>query len=161
MLSARRGVQMPLFRTPVPNAAREQPISLTLTPSVNAIILPKAQTPRLPRRPRRSRISTALCPILQDSRLPIQALIIHIIHATRLILGLALEQRKNILHAQLANRLAAFNCGVGKLAFRFLQLEDALFNGVVDAEAVDGYINGLVEAVDSIDGLLFDELWGC
>jgi hypothetical protein len=42
-----------------------------------------------------------------------------------------------------------------------LQLEDALFNGVVDAEAVDGHINRLVEAVDAIDGLLFDELWGC
>jgi hypothetical protein len=28
----------------------------------------------------------------------------------------------------------------------------------VDAEAVDGYINGLVEAVDAVDGLLFYEL---
>jgi hypothetical protein len=39
-----------------------------------------------------------------------------------------------------------------------LQLEDALFDAVVDGEAVDGYVDGLVEAVDAVDGLFFYEL---
>jgi hypothetical protein len=30
----------------------------------------------------------------------------------------------------------------------------------VDAEAVDGYVDGLVEAVDAVDGLFFYELGG-
>jgi hypothetical protein len=47
---------------------------------------------------------------------------------------------------------------LGELALGFLQFEDALFDAVVDGEAVDSYVDGLVEAVDSVDCLFFYEL---
>jgi hypothetical protein len=74
-------------------------------------------------------------------------------------LGIALEQVKHILHAEFADGLAAFDGGLGQFALSFLQFEDAFFDRVVDGEAVDGDVDGLVETVDTVDGLFFDELY--
>jgi hypothetical protein len=76
-----------------------------------------------------------------------------------IVFSLALEQIKNILHAKLANRLSALDRGLGEFALCLLELEDALFDRVVDGEAVDCDVDGLVEAVDAVDGLFFDELF--
>lgn len=82
-----------------------------------------------------------------------------------IVLSLALEQVENVFHAELADGLAALDGSLGELAFGFLQFEDALFDAVVDGEAVDGDVDGLVEPVDAIDCLFFDELgwvrWCC
>ena len=75
------------------------------------------------------------------------------------VLCIALEQVENVLHAELADGLATFNGSLCELTLSFLQLEDTLFDRVVDREAVDGYVDGLVESVDAIDGLLLNKLW--
>jgi hypothetical protein len=75
-----------------------------------------------------------------------------------IVLGVALEQGKNILHIELADGLAAFDSSSSELAFGFLEEKNFLFDGVVDGEAVDGYVDGLVEAVDAVYGLFFYEL---
>jgi len=73
--------------------------------------------------------------------------------------GVLAEKVHDILHAQLADRLAAALDGrVCKVALLGLQFEDALFDAVGDCEAVNYYVLRLVEAVDSIDCLFFDEL---
>jgi len=77
-----------------------------------------------------------------------------------IILALATKQRHHILHSKILDRFTAFDGGVGELALGFLQLEDAFFDRVVDGEAVDGYVDGLVEAVDAVYCLFFYELLG-
>ena len=42
-------------------------------------------------------------------------------------------------------------------ALLLLQLEDSLFDGVSDRDFVDDYVDGLVESMNAIDGLFFDE----
>lgn len=73
-------------------------------------------------------------------------------------LAFAAKQRHHILHGEVLDSFTTFNGGIGELAFCFLELEDAFFDRVVDAEAVDSYIDGLVEAVDTVDCLFFNEL---
>ena len=75
----------------------------------------------------------------------------------RLSLGISTEEIQDIFHAELADGFA-FDGGLGQGAFFVLEGEDALFDGVGDGEFVDGDIHGLVEAVDAVDGLFFDEL---
>jgi hypothetical protein len=76
-----------------------------------------------------------------------------------LMLRLASEQIQDILHRQLADRFA-FDGRFGELPFFLLQGEDAGFDGAGDGEFVDDDVGGLVEAVDAVDGLVFDELGG-
>jgi len=78
-----------------------------------------------------------------------------------IILTLATKQRHHILHREILDGFTTFDRRVGEFAFRFLQLENAFFDGVVDGEAVDGYVDGLVEAVDAVYGLFFYELFVC
>ena len=47
---------------------------------------------------------------------------------------------------------------VSELAFLFLQIEDSLFDRVFDCDFVDDNVDFLGEAMDSVDGLFFDEL---
>lgn len=75
-----------------------------------------------------------------------------------IVLSLALEEVEDVLHGELADGFAAFDSRLGEFTLRFLQLKDALFDAVVDREAVDGHVDGLVEAVDTVDCLFFDEL---
>lgn len=76
------------------------------------------------------------------------------------ILRIAAEELHDLLHAQLARAavLAALDGLVGELALLFLQLENALFDGVGDGDFVDYDVDFLCEAVDAVDGLFFDEL---
>jgi hypothetical protein len=62
------------------------------------------------------------------------------------------------LHTKLANSLATFDGGLREFALCLLEREDALFNGVVNGKAVDSDVDGLIEAVDTIDCLFFDKL---
>ena len=80
-----------------------------------------------------------------------------------IMLGIPPKQIQNILHTQFPRGVfpAAFNGLFGELAFLVLQLQDAGFDGVGDGEFVDGDVDGLVEAVDAVDGLFFDELRDC
>lgn len=96
--------------------------------------------------------------MLQHPCAAIHGLVFYIVDATWLVLGFALEQRQNVLHAQLANGFAALNCSFGELSLRFLKVEDALFDGVVNGETVNGHIDGLVETMDAIDGLFLNKL---
>jgi hypothetical protein len=54
--------------------------------------------------------------------------------------------------------MLALNGGVGKLAFALLKVQNALLDRVLDGHFVDLDIDGLVETVDTIDGLFLDEL---
>lgn len=82
-----------------------------------------------------------------------------IIQVAVVVLGFTLEQGEHVVHAELAHCLAALERRGGELALCLLQVQDALFDAVVDGEAVDGYVDGLVEAVDAVDGLFFYELF--
>ena len=73
------------------------------------------------------------------------------------MLGIPSEEVQDILQAQLRNGFA-FDGGLGQLALFLLEVEDALFDAVGDSYLVNHHVDGLVEAVDAIDGLFFDEL---
>jgi hypothetical protein len=77
-------------------------------------------------------------------------------------LCIATEKLQDLLHAQLARAavFAALDGLVGELALLLLQLEDALFDRVGDGDLVDYDVCLLREAVNAVDSLLFDELWG-
>ena len=68
-----------------------------------------------------------------------------------------LEQVEDILHAEFRDRLSLDGRG-GEGAFLLLQVEDALLDAAGDGDFVDDDVDGLVEAVHAVDGLLFDEL---
>lgn len=71
-----------------------------------------------------------------------------------------LEQINDFVDAQLERALfgAAFDGLLGEEALLFLQGEDTVFDGVGDGELVDDDVDGLGETVDTVNGLLFDEL---
>ena len=73
-------------------------------------------------------------------------------------LGVPSEQRHHVVHGELAGGGFALDGDVGELALAVLQVENALFDGVFDDHPVDFDVDGLVEAVDAVDCLLFDEL---
>jgi hypothetical protein len=98
------------------------PLTFRSPPSINPILFPKSQTTRLPYRPRRRGIRQCFCALLQDPRASIHALIMHIIHTVRIVLSLAPEQRHDVLHAELADELAALERSCSELALGFLQL---------------------------------------
>lgn len=74
------------------------------------------------------------------------------------MLCVAFEQAQDVCHTELADRFAAFEGCVGEFAFLFLKSKDAFFDGVGDGQAVDCYVLCLIQTMDAIDGLLFDEL---
>lgn len=67
------------------------------------------------------------------------------------------EKTHDIVHAQLTHRLT-LDRGIGQFALLVLELDDALLDGVFDGQLVDDHVDGLVQAVDAVDGLFFDEL---
>jgi hypothetical protein len=125
------------------------------TTSINRIVLPKAQAACFPGFPSGClTLFTALkysCPVEHCS-------FISIINMLLIEFCITLEQCQNVFHGEFADSLAAFNGCIGEFTLCFLQLEDTLFDAVVDGEAVDCDIDRLVEAMDSVDGLLFYEL---
>jgi hypothetical protein len=116
------------------------------------------------RRPPRHRPPTLHTnfPIRRRQHPGLRILIRRLIQRRLGILRIATKQLHNLLHAQLAHSavLAALNGLVGELALLLLQLEDALFDRVGDGDFVDYDVDFLGEAVDAVDGLFFDELWG-
>lgn len=72
--------------------------------------------------------------------------------------SVAAEKIQDIAHRELAHRRFALDGGFCELAFFVLEGEDAGFDGAGDGEFVDGDVAGLVEAVDAVNGLVFDEL---
>lgn len=68
------------------------------------------------------------------------------------------EQRHHVAHGQLARSCLALDGCVGQLALAFLEVEDSIFDRVFDGELVYFHVQGLVDTVNSIDGLFFDEL---
>ncbi|KXT13604.1 hypothetical protein AC579_9772 [Pseudocercospora musae] len=74
------------------------------------------------------------------------------------VLCIMLEQAQNVLHGQVTHTLStAFDGSVGELSFLFLKLEDALFNGLANGESEDFDVDCLIETMDAVDGLFFDE----
>lgn len=71
-----------------------------------------------------------------------------------------LEQINDFVDAQLERALpgAAFDGLLGEEAFLLLEGEDTVFDGVSDGEFVDDNVDGLRETMDTVNGLLFDEL---
>lgn len=76
------------------------------------------------------------------------------------MLSITTKQRHNILHSQFTNRLSTFNSRISQFTFCFLEIEDPFFDCIGDGEAVDYYVDCLVETVDAVDGLFLYELWG-
>lgn len=133
----------------------------TLAPSINTMLhplLPESQTSLLPSLTRALPNLITSLTIIQHPRLREDVALGIVVNVAVIILRITLEERKDVLHTKLSDCLAALDRRLRELALRFLQCEDALFDGIVDGEAVHGYVDGLVEAVDSVDGLLFDEL---
>jgi hypothetical protein len=75
-----------------------------------------------------------------------------------IVFSFTLEEVKDIFHRQLADGFAALDSSLGKFPLSLLQLENALFDGVVDGKTVYGNIDGLIEAMDAVYCLFFDEL---
>lgn len=73
-------------------------------------------------------------------------------------LGVAAKECHHVAHCQFTGCRLALDCHVGELAFAFLKVDDSLFHGSLDDELVDFDIDGLVESMDTVDGLLFHEL---
>jgi hypothetical protein len=147
-------------------AATTRRHSLTLPPPISATLIPpfrtlEPQRARLPSLPHHTLATPLRIPAFQHTRTPIHSHLLMIIIMLAIILALAAKQGHHILHSKILDRLPAFDSCVGELTLRFLQLEDTLFDGVVDGEAVHGYVDGLVETVDAVDCLFFDELVGC
>lgn len=69
------------------------------------------------------------------------------------------EQRHHVSHGQLAGSCLAFDGRVCELPFAFLKVEDSIFDRIFDGKFVDFHVQGLVDTVDSVDGLFFDELF--
>ena len=75
------------------------------------------------------------------------------------MLGISSEQLQDFLHAQFTSaNLATFDSLVGEFAFLFLEIEDSLFDGVLNGYFVDNDVDLLGQAVHAIDSLFFDEL---
>ena len=72
------------------------------------------------------------------------------------------KELQDLFHTELADVLfgATFNGLVCELALLFLEFEDALFDGGDDGDFVDDDVFFLGEAVDTINGLFFNELFG-
>ncbi|KAK1251803.1 hypothetical protein MKX07_007282 [Trichoderma sp. CBMAI-0711] len=70
------------------------------------------------------------------------------------------KQVNDFVEPQLQRALSgtSLNGLLGEKPLLVLQVEDAFFHGLLDGELVDDYVNGLGEAVDTVDGLLLDEL---
>lgn len=84
------------------------------------------------------------------------------------VVGRGAEQVDNVVDAELQGVLLASRAGGGALdglfgheAFLFLELEDALLDGLFHCELVDDDVDGLREAVNTIDGLFLDKLRLC
>lgn len=135
-----------------------------LPPTIHTVFLPlfpETQTTRLPRRSPLRTLSPATNPPITSFKHPAlseDVLLLRLIHIRVIILGLAFEKVEDILHTQFPDSFTALNSSLGQLAFGFLEFENTLFDRVVDAEAVYGDVDGLVEAVDAVDGLFLDEL---
>ena len=70
------------------------------------------------------------------------------------------EQRKHVVHRELASGSLALDGGVREFAFALLEVEDTCFHGVFDGHFVDFDVDCLVETMDAVDSLFFDELDG-
>lgn len=81
-----------------------------------------------------------------------------IVIVSAIVFAFTTEQRHHVLHSEILDSLAALDGRIGEFALRFLQFENALFDRVVDAETVDCYVDGLIEAVNTINCLFFNEL---
>jgi hypothetical protein len=69
------------------------------------------------------------------------------------------EQAEDIVEAELRCGLAlALDSHLRQGSFLFLQVEDPLLDAIADGDFVDDDIDRLVEPVDAVDGLFFDEL---
>lgn len=75
------------------------------------------------------------------------------------MLSVSAEQLQDLLHAELARTaLSAFNGLMRELALLFLEVENSLFDGVLDSDLIDDHIDFLGESMDSVDCLFFNEL---
>lgn len=107
------------------------------TPPINTVLvslLRKPQAPRLSRRLWRRRLAPApnLRTTLKHPPLSEDVFLMVVTYVRVIVLGLALEQVEDVLHAELADGLATFDGCLGKFALGFLQFEDPLLDAVVD-----------------------------
>jgi hypothetical protein len=105
------------------------------TPTVYTIFLlpSEAQTACLARRAWSRRLaSLRSSSILKNLPLSEDVLVSAVVDIGVVVLCLALEQFENVLHRKLSDGLAALDSGLCKLALGFLELEDTLFDTVVD-----------------------------
>jgi hypothetical protein len=104
------------------------------TPTVYTVFLlpSEAQTACLARRAWSRRLAALRSSILKNLPLSEDVLVSAVVDIGVVVLCLALEQLENVLHRKLADGLAALDSGLCKLALGFLELEDTLFDTVVD-----------------------------
>ena len=74
--------------------------------------------------------------------------------------SIASKQRQNLCHAELGCVVlgASLDGLIGELALLVLQGKDSLFDSFLDSDFVDDNVNFLREAVDTVNGLFFNEL---
>lgn len=73
-------------------------------------------------------------------------------------LGFATEKCHHVAHSEFTGGGLTLDGGVGELTLALLEVDDALLDGVLDYQFVDLDVKSLVETVDTVDGLFFDEL---
>jgi hypothetical protein len=74
------------------------------------------------------------------------------------VLGVAAEEGHHVAHGQLAGGGFALNGHVGQLALAILKIDDTFFDSAFNDHPVDLHVDRLIEAVNAVDGLFFDEL---
>ena len=76
------------------------------------------------------------------------------------MLSIAAEERQYLLHAKLASTslTTALDSLICEFSFLLLQVQDPLFDRVFDSDLINDDIDFLGQAMDSVDGLLLDEL---
>lgn len=74
------------------------------------------------------------------------------------VLGITTEESHHITHSELSGSGLTLDRGIGQFTLAILQRDDSFFDCALDYHLVDFHVDGLVQAVDTVNGLFFDEL---
>jgi hypothetical protein len=74
------------------------------------------------------------------------------------VLSVTTEEGHEILHAQLAHRLAAFNRSISECAFCFLKVKNTFFDRARNGEAIYNNVDCLIQAMDTVYSLFLYKL---
>jgi hypothetical protein len=135
-----------------------------LTPAIYTVflpLLPEPQTARFSCGLRCCRLSPTadLSTSFKHPPLSEDVLLWSGVHVGVIVFSVTLEEVEDVFHRKLADGFAALDSSLGEFALGLLQLENALFDRVVDGQTVHGDIDGLIEAMDTVYCLFFDKLY--